>query len=205
MAIYNAILKYGRENFLFEIIEYCQPEEAIQREQYYLDNFDFDYNILENAKSMLGYKHTAETLAKMRGRQNALGYKHSPETLDLLRELQTNQSHSLESKEKMREIWAERKLKANEQEVLPTAHNNELEGAAPVRKKNKGKLVIVTNVETNMATEYVSISEAALALNITRTTLRTYIKNKTVFVLLKQNPSGNSVIKENYLISIKDD
>lgn len=66
MAIYNAILKYGRENFLFEINEYCQLKEAIQREQYYLDNFDFKYNVLEKANSMLGYKHTIEILAKIK-------------------------------------------------------------------------------------------------------------------------------------------
>ena len=90
MPIYNAILKYGlsageREIILSlqlphagEIIEYCQPEEAIQREQYYLDCFDFEYNVLEKADSILGYKHTIETLAKMKGRKNALGYKHSP-------------------------------------------------------------------------------------------------------------------------------
>ena len=41
---------------------------------------------------------------------------------------------------------------------------------------------MLTNIETNTATEYISMSEAALALNVTRTTLRTYIKNKTVFV-----------------------
>ena len=73
------------------------------------------------------------------------------------------------------------------------------------RKKIKGKTVVLTNIETNTATEYISISEAALALNVTRTTLRTYIKNKTVFVLLKQDPSGNGILKENYLITIKED
>ena len=60
---------------------------------------------------------------------------------------------------------------------------------------------MVTNIETNKTTEYISISEAAIALNITRTTLRTYIKNKTVFVLIKQD--GNVLVKENFLITVK--
>jgi len=62
-----AILKYGHENFKFEIIEYCKPKEAVILEQTYLDNYDFEYNINIKANSILGYKHTEETLAKMKG------------------------------------------------------------------------------------------------------------------------------------------
>lgn len=106
MPIYNAILKYGHSNFIFEIIEYCEPGDAIQREQHYLDNFDFEYNILEKANSLLGYKHTLETLTKMKGRKNAWGYKHTLETLAKLREFQTGKTHSEESMKKMKEVWA---------------------------------------------------------------------------------------------------
>jgi group I intron endonuclease len=104
MPIYKAILKYGHSNFIFDIIEYCDTHNVIQREQYYLDHFDFDYNVLEKANSSLGYKHTNETLAKMKGRKNVLGYKHSLETIAKLREYQTNKTHTVESKNKMREI-----------------------------------------------------------------------------------------------------
>jgi len=78
--IYMALLKYGHENFTFEIVEYCKPNEAVILEQTYLDKFDFDYNINANANSILGYKHTEETLAKMKGRQNFKGKTHSEET-----------------------------------------------------------------------------------------------------------------------------
>ena len=62
-------------------------------EQFYLDNYDFEYNILEKAGSVLGFKHTIETLSKMKGRKNVLGYKHSPEALNKLRENQLNKIH----------------------------------------------------------------------------------------------------------------
>lgn len=190
MPIYNAILKYGHSNFIFEIIEYCEPGDAIQREQHYLDNFDFEYNILEKANSLLGYKHTLETLTKMKGRKNALGYKHTLETLAKLRELQTGKNHSEESMEKMREVWAERKLQSNANSV-PTKISTKV-----------GKTIVVTNIENNSTSEYISISEAALALNVTRTTLRNYIKNQTIFHLLK--PSENGILKEKCLITVKD-
>jgi len=76
-----ALLKYGHENFTFEIIKYCEPKEAVILEQTYLDNYDFDYNINAKANSILGYKHTQETLDKMKGRQNFKGKKHSEETI----------------------------------------------------------------------------------------------------------------------------
>nr|ATI20423.1 GIY-YIG endonuclease [Juglanconis juglandina] len=66
----RALLKYGHQNFSFEILEYCTKENVIKREQYYLDLFKPVYNIVEKAGSTLGYKHTDLTLAKMKEIQN---------------------------------------------------------------------------------------------------------------------------------------
>lgn len=68
--IYSALLKYGYANFIFQIIEFCAPEDAIKIEQKYLDTYKFDYNINLIAHSILGYKHTPDTLEKMKGRSN---------------------------------------------------------------------------------------------------------------------------------------
>jgi len=51
-----------------EIIEYCDPENCIPREQFYIDLLKPEYNILPKAGSNLGFKHSEETLNKMRGR-----------------------------------------------------------------------------------------------------------------------------------------
>jgi group I intron endonuclease len=198
MPIYNAILKHGHENFIFEIIEYCLSEDTIKREQYYLDNFDFEYNVLVKARSLAGYKHTAETLAKFKGRQNLLGFKHLAETLEMLREINTGKVHTEEAKEVMRNSWAQRKLKSDNLK-LDLAVKNEI---IPSKSKKEGKIVVVTNIATTAATEYKSISEAAIVLNLTRVTLRKYIKNKEIFNMLKESDSG--LVKEKYLITLKD-
>jgi len=65
MLIYKAILKYDYSNFTLEILEYCEPEKCIEREQYYIDLLQPEYNFLKTAGSLLGYKHTKETLAKL--------------------------------------------------------------------------------------------------------------------------------------------
>jgi len=59
--IYNAILKYGHSNFSLNIIEYCSPEKCIERENLYLSSENHEYNILETAGSLLGYKHSDKT------------------------------------------------------------------------------------------------------------------------------------------------
>lgn len=61
----NAIMKYGIENFEFDILEECNPENCIGIENYYLELFKPEYNIASDAKSSAGYKHTAEARAKI--------------------------------------------------------------------------------------------------------------------------------------------
>jgi hypothetical protein len=55
-----------------EILEYCggetHPDNVIEREQYFLDLFKPEYNILQVARSSLGYKHLKETRAKIRAK-----------------------------------------------------------------------------------------------------------------------------------------
>ena len=59
--IYRALLKNGYENFSITILEYCEPEQCIEREYYYLSCLPHEYNILPKAGSWLGHKHSDET------------------------------------------------------------------------------------------------------------------------------------------------
>ena len=63
--IYNSLLKYGYANFSLDILEYCKPHELIYREQYYMDTLKPEYNILKVAGSVLGFKHSEATKAKL--------------------------------------------------------------------------------------------------------------------------------------------
>ena len=68
--IVNAILKYGHSNFSLDIMEYCELNKLIEREQYYLDLLNPEYNILKKAGSSLGFKHSLVTILKMKGRKH---------------------------------------------------------------------------------------------------------------------------------------
>jgi len=62
--IYSSILKNGYSNFQLDILEYCNKEDLLKREQYFIDLLKPGYNILNSASSSLGLKHTAETKKK---------------------------------------------------------------------------------------------------------------------------------------------
>jgi len=71
-VISRAILKYGWNNFSFEILEYCDSELLAERENYYFNLLqpfieNNGYNILRTATSngWLGHKHTEESKKKM--------------------------------------------------------------------------------------------------------------------------------------------
>jgi group I intron endonuclease len=63
-----AINKYGPNNFVFLILQYCDRIEDIclGLEQYYLDLYKPKYNILKIAGSSQGFKHSPETIAKLK-------------------------------------------------------------------------------------------------------------------------------------------
>lgn len=53
MLINKALLKYGYSGFMLDILEFCDKDEVIVREQYYLDLFKPEYNVLKKAVTLL--------------------------------------------------------------------------------------------------------------------------------------------------------
>jgi len=57
---------YGSVSFQFSVLEECEPDRCIEREQHYLDVFYPQYNIARIAEaSFKGRKHSLESRAKM--------------------------------------------------------------------------------------------------------------------------------------------
>jgi group I intron endonuclease len=79
MTICSALLKHGYSNFSLTILEYCEPVKCLEREQYYINFLQPEYNILQTAGSSLGFKHTEEARAKIIAARK--GKTHSEETL----------------------------------------------------------------------------------------------------------------------------
>jgi excinuclease UvrABC nuclease subunit len=62
--INRALLKYGYSSFSLHIIEYCESKDIVEREQYYIDFYKPEYNILKKAYSSLGLKKTNDSVLK---------------------------------------------------------------------------------------------------------------------------------------------
>jgi len=67
-----------------EILEFCESSEAVLREQSILDLLKPEYNILKNAGSWLGHKHSEEAKAKLKV------WSLSPENAEHLKILNAN-------------------------------------------------------------------------------------------------------------------
>lgn len=110
--------KYGEAAFEFKILEYCEIDHLIRREQYYLDELNPEYNICKIAGSCLGIIRRPESIEKhkraMTGRkqtpehiENAriarIGRKHTPEHIEKLRQANLGKPRSEETKQKISE------------------------------------------------------------------------------------------------------
>jgi len=78
----KAFVKYGEENFISEILFTCPQSELLRIEQYFLNNYNPDYNILKVAGSTLGFKRTEESKKaqseRMKGNQLHRFVKNRP-------------------------------------------------------------------------------------------------------------------------------
>ena len=57
--------KYEEENFTFNILEFCEPEERFNREQYYMDFMKPEYNFVANVIANLGRDMSEEQKKKI--------------------------------------------------------------------------------------------------------------------------------------------
>jgi group I intron endonuclease len=64
--------KYGIEDLVFGIIEFCPKEKLIEREQYWIDTLKPEFNICRVAGSALGVKWSEEQKQKIRGENSPL-------------------------------------------------------------------------------------------------------------------------------------
>lgn len=113
--IEKALLKHGYSNFSLEILEYCNPSEAIVREQYYIDLLKPEYNLSPTAGSRLGSKHSEETLLKFKARK--MTPEHKAKLEKHLKKINSSIEHKQRGRLRMINI---NKLKRFSVDVLDT-------------------------------------------------------------------------------------
>lgn len=57
--------KYGKDAFIYCVLEYCNAEDRFNREQYYIDSLKPEYNLTLNVVANFGHKVSEETKTKI--------------------------------------------------------------------------------------------------------------------------------------------
>lgn len=176
-AISRALLKYGHKNFTLEIIEYCPKIKLIEREQLYLDSLKPEYNILKFAYSMLGYKHTSNTIALLKLKRVSEQHKK------ILSLVHTNKIVSAESRDKL--SVAIKNYRKNNFLSASTLANIRMKTLA-----REGVAVTVLNIKTSEYREFTNQTEASLFVGITRQGVYNAIKRgnivKGIYLIIKK-------------------
>jgi len=196
--IIQALLKYGYYAFSLEILEHCEPSEAVAREQYYLDLLHPEYNILKKASSRLGHKHSSETIAKLKALsfnpeniERLKFHNSSPEQIERLKNLNANPEFKARRLEGLKNLHANPEYQAKRLEHLKRLNvskehkehlknlNSSPEHSERLLKHSQAisKSVSVLDTINNETTIYASISEAARALGCAAPAIRYALKN----------------------------
>lgn len=135
----------------------------LEREQFYLDLLIPDYNILKYAYSLLGFKHSEETLEKLKTRIV------SPEHKEILSSIHKGKLVSEETRNKLAVATASYRK------------NNPLttEALANITAKTlarEGVSVSVLNTQTNEIKEFSNQTEAGEFLGVTRQAIYNAVK-----------------------------
>ena len=163
--IKHAVKKYGLSNFAFLILELFpfivnkeNNKNLLDMEDYYLKSLLPNYNILTEAGSSFGYKHTEIDRIKMK-------LNYSIERRERIGKLNRNKKLSLETIEKIRDkALSKNKIFYTDEALL--------------NMKKKSKPVILYNLNNTVFGEYTSIVEAAKSINCDSKTIRRALKTE---------------------------
>jgi group I intron endonuclease len=163
--IKHAVKKYKIDNFAFIIIELFPDivnkennKNLLNREDFYLKSLLPNYNILTEAGSTFGYKHTEIDRLKMKA-------NYSLERRLRIGNLNKEKNLSRETIEKMREKALNREKRKFSKEAI-------------LNMKKNSKPIILYNLNYTVFGEYSSIRNAADSINCNEKTIRRALATK---------------------------
>ena len=163
MYICRALIHYGYSKFSLSILEYCEVEQLLNREAYYIDLLKPEYNIVQCPISapMWGRIHSEETRKQISTslkdfwKDNSM----SEETRNKISAAKKGVKHTQEAKDK----------------ISASKMGNVYAENHPARKK-----IEVFDLETGTKNTYDSMNKAAKAINCSHQTISEYFKRNQI-------------------------
>lgn len=150
-----------------EILEYCSENDLIKREQFYLNTLIPDYNVLKYAYSLKDFKHSEETIKKLKNKII------SPEHKELLSSIHKGKVVSEETRLKLaNSIYNFKKNNLLTPEALENIRSKTI--------KREGVSVTVLNIETKEVKVFTNQTEAGKLIGVTRQAIYNAIKRDSL-------------------------
>lgn len=145
--ILRALIKYGIENFTLVILAYTDTDSLLSCEQKWIDLFRPEYNLSPIAGNTKGYKHTQESIDKIR--EATLGRHHTEEVKREMSKSRMGKNNSFFGK-----THSEAAL-----DLIRSAALNREKPSVP------GLAIEILDLQTKLITSYDSVRKAAKALS----------------------------------------
>ena len=160
----NAVRKYGISEFAFLVLELF-PEQVNQHnnkklldlEDFYLKTMLPNYNILTEAGSSFGYKHSEITRIKMKSNYSELRRMQ-------IGNLNRNKTLSTETVERIREKALNREKAIYSEKAI-------------ANMKKSSRAILVQNLDNSVHGKFVSVTETALNMNCSVKTISRSLKS----------------------------
>lgn len=173
--IYKALLKYGYSSFTLDILEYTDKNSVVAKEQLYLNRQNPSYNICKKAGSSLGRVTREDTRLKLRQAWLVRNFKNKANGLSFSEfVLNTNENKIKRSEVKLAKLNAKlEKLSLEKETKRSLETRTKILASSPTAQS-----VLVTELETNTTTTYPSARKAAIALNVSNSTIMNKLNGK---------------------------
>lgn len=188
LYIVRAINKYSLHNFALIILEITDKENILKSEQYWIDKLEPEYNLLSTAGNSSNYKHSAESIEKMRIKK--IGSKH---TLEVRKKMS-------EDRKGINAYWYGKNLSEETKNKLRIIALNRESSNKP------GFDVEVLDTQTGIKTSYSSLRKACEAIGTYLSTISRireretakgihnsvyYLKKKRYILTINSAPQGS--------------
>lgn len=176
--------KYGEENFIFAVLELCEPDELLVFEQRYFDEVKPEYIILKTAGRVDGYQHTEKTKQVIREKRALqISSPCSNETKQKISDANKGRIFTDDHKKKLSQVRIGKKFSDEHKKNIAKTCTSDV-----MREKQKLSvgarkdcIIIAENENGEIIYTFNSLKDAYTHLNIHQTTLWRIIKNKRKF------------------------